>query len=218
MYDHTLKTIFDCKIIAILRNVAEDKLVSLQDALLEQGIRCLEVTFDQKDKHGIEITQRSILRLREHAGDKMEIGAGTVLTMEQLDAARVAGASFIISPDCNREIIEMTRSYGLVSMPGAMTPTEILSAYRWGASIVKVFPAGRLGTGYFHDIRGPINHVPLSAVGGVDHTNMEPFYREGVCCFGIGSNIVKKELLQANDFAAIGQNARLYTEQIERWK
>lgn len=218
MYDNTLETIFDSKIIAILRNVAEDKLIPLQDVLLEQGIRCLEVTFDQKNENCLEITRRSIQCLRENARGDMEIGAGTVITMEQLDAAKDAGASFIISPDSNREIIEKTRVYGLVSMPGAMTPTEILSAYRWGASIVKVFPAGRLGAAYIHDIRGPINHIPLSAVGGVDQYNMDSFYREGVCCFGIGSNIVKKELLMDNDYEAIGRNARLYTEQIRRWK
>ena len=190
MYNTTLDLILEKKLIVILRGVDEEKLLPLQDALYDQGVRCIEVTFDQKRPDGIEA---------------------------QLDAAFHSGASFIISPDSDRAIIEKTRAYGMVSMPGAMTPTEIINAYRWGASIVKVFPAGDLGAAYFHSLKGPINHIPLSAVGGVDHTNMGSFFREGVVCFGVGSNIVKKDLLAKNAYEEIGRNARQYTEQIERW-
>lgn len=216
MYNETLDLILEKKLIVILRNVEESKLIPLQDALYAQGVQCIEVTFDQKRPDGVEATARAIRMLKEHRSE-MAVGAGTVLTEAQLDAGFAAGAAFIISPDSNREIIRATREYGMVSMPGAMTPTEIINAYRWGASIVKVFPAGDLGTSYFRSLKGPINHVPLSAVGGIDHVNMESFYREGVVCFGIGSHIVKKDMLAENDFEAIGYNARLYTEQIERW-
>ncbi len=216
MYNTTRDLILEKKLIVILRGVDEEKLLPLQDALYDQGVRCIEVTFDQKRPDGIEATSRAIRLLRAHR-EEMAVGAGTVLTEAQLDAAFHSGASFIISPDSDRAIIEKTRAYGMVSMPGAMTPTEIINAYRWGASIVKVFPAGDLGAAYFHSLKGPINHIPLSAVGGVDHTNMGSFFREGVVCFGVGSNIVKKDLLAKNAYKEIGRNARQYTEQIERW-
>lgn len=217
MYEKTLELMLKRRIVAILRGVADEKLLPLQDTLYQQGIRCIEVTFDQKRGDCLEATARQIRALREHAAGRMEIGAGTVLTEEQVDAAYAAGGTFIISPDSRQEVIARTRALGMVSMPGAMTPTEIVSAYRWGASIVKVFPAGDLGAAYFRSLKGPLGHIPLSAVGGIDHTNMEQFHKAGVQVFGIGSSIAKKELLEVDDFAAIGRNARLYTEQTERW-
>mgnify|MGYP001733771061 FL=1 len=105
----------------------------------------------------------------------------------------------------------------MVSIPGAMTPTEIVQAAQWGASVVKVFPAGNLGPDYIKAVRGPLDHIPLCAVGGVDHNNLEEFHRAGVTCFGVGSNIVRKELLAAGNYAAIRENAMLYTEQAETW-
>ena len=94
----------------------------------------------------------------------------------------------------------------MVSIPGAMTPTEIVQAAQWGASVVKVFPAGNLGPDYIKAVRGPLDHIPLCAVGGVDHNNLEEFHRAGVTCFGVGSNIVRKELLAAGNYAAIREN------------
>ena len=129
MYNETLDLILEKKLIVILRNVEESKLIPLQDALYAQGVQCIEVTFDQKRPDGVEATARAIRMLKEHRSE-MAVGAGTVLTEAQLDAAFAAGAAFIISPDSNREIIRATREYGMVSMPGAMTPTEIINAYR----------------------------------------------------------------------------------------
>ena len=217
MYNDVLQAILDSKIVAILRGVAPEKLSPLAEALYEGGIRCIEVTFDQKKEHGLEETANAIRLLSTAYAGRMHIGAGTVLTLKQAEAAAAAGGMFIISPNCDEDVIRRTRQLGMVSIPGAMTPTEIVQAHQWGASVVKVFPAGDLGPGYIKSIRGPLNHIPLCAVGGVDDKNLDSFYRAGVSCFGVGSNIARKELLASGDYDAIKTNALLYTEQAGKW-
>lgn len=217
MYQDVLQTILDTKIIAILRGVAPDQLTPLAEVLYQGGIRCIEVTFDQKRADGVRATADAIARLSGAMRGRMYIGSGTVLTVEQAEATAAAGGTFVISPNCNRMVIRRTRELEMVSIPGAMTPTEIVQAAQWGASVVKVFPAGNLGPDYIKAVRGPLDHIPLCAVGGVDHNNLEEFHRAGVTCFGVGSNIVRKELLAAGNYAAIRENALLYTEQAETW-
>ena len=217
MYQDVLQTILDTKIIAILRGVAPDQLTPLAEVLYQGGIRCIEVTFDQKRADGVRATADAIARLSGAMRGRMYIGSGTVLTVEQAEATAAAGGTFVISPNCNQMVIRRTRELEMVSIPGAMTPTEIVQAAQWGASVVKVFPAGNLGPDYIKAVRGPLDHIPLCAVGGVDHNNLEEFHRAGVTCFGVGSNIVRKELLAAGNYAAIRENATLYTEQAETW-
>lgn len=218
MYEKVLQTILDTKIVAILRGVPKEKLLPLAEALYRGGIRCIEVTFDQKKKEaGVKETADAIHTLCEAFEGRMYIGAGTVMTVEQVERTKEAGGTFIISPNSDEAVIRKTRELGMVSMPGAMSPTEIASADQWGASMVKVFPAGNLGPGYIKAVRGPMDHIILCAVGGVDHKNLEEFYRAGVSCFGVGSNIARKELLEAGDYAGIEANARLYTEQAGKW-
>lgn len=217
MYNEVLKTILDSKVIAILRGVDKEQIEPLGEALFRGGIRCIEVTFDHKKKDCVEETTSAIARLAQAFAGRMFVGAGTVLTPEEVEATAAAGGTFIISPNCSETVICKTRELGLVSIPGAMTPTEIVQADQWGASIVKVFPAGDLGPGYIKSIRAPLSHIPLCAVGGVDDQNMTVFYKAGVSCFGVGSNIAKKSLLEAEDYAGIEANARLYTKQAEEW-
>ena len=133
----------------------------------------------------------------------MIFGAGTVTTLEMLELAKSAGAQFIVSPDTNEEVIKATVKNGMVSMPGAMTPTEILTAYRYGADFVKVFPTSNLGAAYIKAIRGPINHVRLLAVGGVNEKNIGEFIKAGACGAGVGGNLVNKEWIKAGKFDEI---------------
>ena len=217
MYADVLQSILETQVVAILRGVPQERLEPLSQALYEGGIRCIEVTFDQKKSGGAEETACAIRRLRAVLGDRAHVGAGTVLTAAQVEAAAAAGGTFIVSPNCDEAVIRRTRELGLVSVPGAMTPTEIVQAHQWGASVVNVFPAGNLGAGYIKAVRGPLNHIPLCAVGGVDDRNLEEFHRAGVSCFGVGSNIVRRELLAAGDYDAIRANALLYTRQVETW-
>ena len=207
--EEILKKIKAGKVIAIARGVGGGSCTDLAKALLAGGIRAMEITFSQKDPDSWRETAGAIRLLRETLRGEMLIGAGTVVLPEQLEMAYQAGAQFIISPDSNEEIIRRTVKLGMVSIPGAMTPTEILAAYRWGADMVKVFPAGNLGPGYFKAICAPINHIPLLATGGVNENNLAEYLAAGAAGAGIGGNLVKKEWIQNGEFGKITEAARL---------
>ena len=202
------------KIIAIVRGLTGETLVKTAEALYEGGIRLLEVTFDQTGKISPEETASMISDLCRRFAGRMRIGAGTVMTVEQVRIAVEAGAEYMISPDTSREVIEETKRLGAVSIPGALTPTEVATAYAYGADFVKLFPAGELGLSYIKAIRAPLSHIPMLAVGGVNEKNIGEFLAAGLAGFGIGSNIVSKKLIEQGDFAALTALAKQYTEQI----
>ena len=156
----------ETKVVAIVRGL-DSGYEQLAQALYDGGIRAIEVTFNQKDPSTWVQTTGAIHAIRETMGEKMAVGAGTVTTVELVQLAFDAGAEFIVSPDTNEAVIRRTKKLGMVSMPGAMTPTEIRQAYAAGADFVKAFPAGTLGSAYIKAIRGPLNNIPLLAVGAV---------------------------------------------------
>lgn len=203
------------KLVAISRKVAKEDIKNTAKALYEGGIRSLEITFDQSNPNCIEETVGSIEIVREVMGERMMIGAGTVLNVEQAIAAAKAGASFVLSPDTNVKVIDKVKDLGLISVPGAMTPSEIMVAWNHGADIVKLFPAGILTLAYYKAIKGPISHVPLMAVGGVGLENMKSFLDAGFCSCGIGSNIVRNDLIASKRFNDLTNLAKEYVSQIE---
>ncbi|MGN8645602.1 bifunctional 4-hydroxy-2-oxoglutarate aldolase/2-dehydro-3-deoxy-phosphogluconate aldolase [Gracilibacillus sp. HCP3S3_G5_1] len=180
---HTLEAIYQHKIIAIIRGAEKEDLLQIGKALKEGGVRLIEVTLNSPQ--AIE----GIKDLKEAFGEEMKVGAGTVLDPESAKTAIDAGADFILSPTISKETIKMTKRYGKVSIPGAFTPTEILTAYEEGADLVKVFPAS-IGSAYIKDIRGPLNHIPLVPTGGVNKKNIVEFQKAGAAAFGIGSSLV----------------------------
>lgn len=198
------------KIIAILRKVPLEKLRAVTQALYDGGIRFAEVTFDQGSPTCIADTTQAIREIGEWF-PQMYAGAGTVMTVAQVEAAADAGAKYIISPNTDFAVIHRTVELGMLSMPGAFSPSEIADAYREGAAFVKVFPAGDLGPAYIKAIRAPIGHIPLLAVGGVELSNMKEFYQAGICGFGIGSNIVKKDFIDQEKYEELTALARQYT-------
>ena len=195
------------RIICICRNIYDDDLMKLAHALCDGGLKMIEVTFDQHDPECCRKTGGAIADLCKEFGDKMRIGAGTVLTKEQVNAAKSAGAEFIISPNTNVDLIRYTKECGLVSIPGAMTPSEIITAHNNGADFVKVFPATWLGFPYFKDILGPITHVKLIAAGGVNEENLEQYLSMGFAGAGISGRLTDKKLLEKGDFAEISARA-----------
>ena len=190
MRDFTVSSIEKEKVIAILRGVEKDKLLPVAKALYDGGIRLIEVTFRQQAPDSAAETARAIEWIRSEYEGRMLVGAGTVLTEAQADLAHRAGAGFIISPDTEPHVIARTRELDMVSIPGAMTSTEILAAHRAGADFVKIFPASVMGTAYIKAIRGPISHVRLLAVGGIDSGNAAAFLKAGVCGVGVGGKLV----------------------------
>ncbi len=209
---NTLDFISQNKVITICRRVYGEDLLKLADALYAGGIKMIEVTFDQADPDCIKKTSECIRALCDRFGDKMMFGAGTVLNAEQVEAAAKAGARYIISPNVDADVIAKTKELGLVSMPGAMTPSEILTAHKLGADIVKLFPAGYLGFGYIKDILGPISHVKLCATGGVTEENWGKYLEFGFAGAGISGRLCDKKCIAAGDFEEITRRAKVFMD------
>ena len=155
---------------------------------------------------------KSIEIVKKTSSSRMCVGAGTTVTIEQARAAAGAGADFILAPDTNPAVIAEVKKLGMISIPGAMTPTEIQTAWNSGADIVKIFPASFLGIDYIKAIRGPISNVPLMAVGGVDENNVKSFLDSGCCSCGIGSNIMKPSLINEDRFDQLTELAKLFVK------
>lgn len=208
MRENTIEQIIKEKVIAIVRGVGPEQCLRVAEALCQGGIRLVEITFNQKDPDSFRETTDAISAIGKAYAGKMLCGAGTVTSEELVDRAADAGAAYIISPDSNLAVIRRTLERGLVSIPGAMTPTEILAAYNAGADFVKLFPAAALGTAYIKAIRAPINHVRLLAVGGVDEKNIGAFLAAGLYGAGVGGNLANKAWIQAGEFDRITAAAR----------
>lgn len=203
-----LKSIIGSRIIAISRGNYGEDLIFAARALYEGGVRAFEVTFEQDKPEAL--TADSIAQLAESLPDDAVIGAGTVMNAEQVRIAHEAGASFIISPNTCREVIETTKRLGMVSIPGAMTPTEIAEAYSLGADIVKLFPAGVLGIEYFKAVRAPLKHIPLAAVAGITAENIKAFSDAGAAAYGISSSLFIKKAIKDRDAEAIKKAAEAF--------
>lgn len=209
MREEIIRLMADKKIIAIVRGISDrEKCIRLAEALLKGGICLIEVTFNQSAPKRFSDTLSAISEIDRVFGSAVSVGAGTVLTTEQVIMAESAGAKYIISPNTSVSVIEKTRDLGLVSIPGAMTPTEITLAASAGADIVKLFPAGILGTAYINAIRAPLNHVRLLATGGIDARNIPELLTCGCFGFGVGGNLVNKEWIESGQFERITLAAR----------
>lgn len=203
MREKIIQKVLDKKIVAIVRGIYGEDCVNLAKALYAGGVEMMEVTFDQSKPEAYSRTSDTIAQLVQAMGDKMIFGAGTVTSLETLELAKNAGARFVVSPDTNEAVIKATVAAGMVSMPGAMTPTEILTAHEYGADFVKVFPTSGLGASYIKAVCGPINHVRLLAVGGVSEKNVAEFLKAGCVGAGVGGNLVNKEWIKNGEFEKI---------------
>jgi 2-dehydro-3-deoxyphosphogluconate aldolase/(4S)-4-hydroxy-2-oxoglutarate aldolase len=198
------------KLIVIVRGVEKEKLIPLAEAMYDGGVRLLEVTYSANGTVSDEKTAESIAALCTHFGDRMYIGAGTVLTEQQVELTKSAGGRFIISPNTKQSVIEKTRALGLVSIPGAYSPSEIEAANEAGADFVKLFPVTNLGAEYVKAVKAPLSHIDLLAVGGIDLDNVSQYKRAGICGFGVGSSITDKTMIANGDWQGITELARRY--------
>jgi len=202
MSEKIIDLVLETKVVAIVRGL-DSGYEGLAQALYDGGIRAIEVTFNQKDPALWIKTTDAIRQIKALMGDKMAVGAGTVTSVELAELAYEAGAQFIVSPDTDPDVIRRTKELGMVSMPGALTPSEIKQAHRAGADFVKVFPVGNLGSGYIKAVRGPLNHIRLLAVGGVSEKNVAEFIKAGCVGVGVGGNLVNKEWIANGEFDKI---------------
>ena len=215
MREKVIKAIEKEKIVVIVRGVESDKLIPLAKAMYDGGIRLLEITYSANGSVSDEDTAKNIEMLAKEFEGKMYIGAGTVLTKKQVELTKNAGGKFIISPDTNKEVIEETIKLGLVSMPGALTPSEIQSAHIYGADFVKLFPVSNFGIGYVKAVKAPLSHIKMLAVGGVDENNMADYLKAGISGFGIGTNIVNKKLIDEGKFDEITHLAKKFVANLK---
>lgn len=214
MREAIIQKVLDKKIIAIVRGVYGEDCLKLARALYAGGIEMMEVTFDQSKPDKLAQTSDTVKLLCEKLGDKMIFGAGTVTSTEMVQLAEDAGAKFIVSPDTNEAVIRKTVADGLVSMPGALTPTEILQAHEYGADFVKLFPASAFGASYLKAVKAPINHVRILAVGGVNEQNLQSFLDAGAVGAGVGGNLVNKSWIAAGEFDKLTEAAKAFTSQL----
>ncbi|MDI6600831.1 MAG: bifunctional 4-hydroxy-2-oxoglutarate aldolase/2-dehydro-3-deoxy-phosphogluconate aldolase [Thermoanaerobacteraceae bacterium] len=199
-----LNKLIENGIVAIMRKVEKDRFDGVLNALIEGGIKCIEVTADSDGAFEF------IKDMTSKYGDKLCIGAGTILDPETCRMAIISGAQYIVTPTLNSDVVKTANRYGKPCIPGAMTPTEILTAYENGAEMVKVFPAGSLGPSYFKEVLGPLSHIPLMATGGVTLENIADFKKAGVKAFGIGSALTDKEAIRLGDFKKIKDTAKRF--------
>ena len=214
MVAEILNDVLKYKIIAIIRGIPSPVIVSTVEAILKGGIRCIEIPFSHSSLKEYLDTLHSLSLVREKFEEKIFLGAGSVLTSRDVRNAADAGARYIISPNCDRKVIEQTKSLHLMSMPGAFTPTEIVSAHNWGADLVKVFPAYQLGPDYFKSVSVPLAHIPLAAVGGITPDNVYEYLNNGACCVGIGANLANPQLIAKKNFKLIENIAKEYFDNV----
>ena len=194
-------------IIAIVRADSGDGLARTVEAVMEGGVRCIEVTMTTPGALAcIETASKNL------AGADVCLGVGSVLDGETARLAILAGAQYVVCPVTSAEVIQMAHRYGKPCMPGAYTPTEIYNAWMLGGDIIKVFPANIGGLSYIKAVLAPLPQIMLAPTGGVNLDNLADFVKAGVVAIGVGSNLVSKKLIEAQDYNGLTENARRYAE------
>ena len=206
----SMQRIVETGVVAIMRANSSDQLLGAAKAVLEGGVAAIEVTMTTPG--ALDVVRQATAEF----GKEVLFGVGSVLDAETARAAILAGAQFVVCPTLKLSTIELCKRYSIPVVPGAYTPTEILTAWEAGASAVKVFPANAGGPGYIKAIKAPLPQVSLSAVGGVNLETTAEFIRAGADFVGVGGELVNQKLLDSCDFAAITERARGFCEQVAK--
>ena len=205
-----LRRVLNTGIVAIIRAPSGELLVDVAEALLAGGIDVMEVTFT------IPGAIRVLEQVSERLGDRVLLGAGTVLDTETARAAILAGAEFIVSPSTNIDVIGVCKRYSKLSMPGAFTPTEVIAAWQAGADVVKIFPSDVHGPKYLKALRGPYPQVRMMPTGGVTLDTAADFLKAGACALGVGGSLVEPRALAERDLARIEALSRKFVEAVRQ--
>ena len=208
MKTDVLKALEETRLVAIIRGMDPEICVHLAEAYAEGGIRLVEVTFDQTGDPAKTVA--AIKAIRERFAGRLRVGAGTVLTAAQLQAVIDAGGEFMVTPSTNPVLIRAASAAGLATMPGAFSPTEVVTAHEAGADVVKIFPVRALGPQYVKDILAPLKHIRLMAVGGVNPDNAADYLKAGCVGVGASGSLVNKEWIAAGEWSKIAAEARRF--------
>jgi 2-dehydro-3-deoxyphosphogluconate aldolase / (4S)-4-hydroxy-2-oxoglutarate aldolase len=207
-----LERVLDRVIVAVIRAESPDLLADVAEALLAGGVEVMEVTFT------VPRATQVLETVAGKLGDRILLGAGTVLDPETARIALLSGAQFIVSPAVNTDVIELCRRYSKLAMPGAFTPTEVLTAWQAGADIVKIFPSEITGPRYLKALRGPLPQVRLMPTGGVNLDTAVDYLQAGACALGIGTSLIEPQAVATGDLKRIESLARQYVELIDRYR
>jgi 2-dehydro-3-deoxyphosphogluconate aldolase/(4S)-4-hydroxy-2-oxoglutarate aldolase len=199
-----LRRVLECGIVAVVRSPDSQQLVEAARAVADGGVTVVEITMTVPNALDV------LRQVRAALGDRLLLGAGTILDAETARAALLAGAEYIVAPTVNFDVIRLCQRYDKLVMPGAFTPTEILAAWEAGADIVKVFPADVVGPAFFKALRGPLPQVRLMPTGGVDLTTAAAFLKSGACCLGVGGQLIEPRAVAERNFDRIRDLARQY--------
>ena len=197
-------------VVAVLRGVSEDQITAVARALYEGGVGAIELTAD-----GTRVGERIAAVDRELADTDAVIGAGTVLDGPTAQSVIEAGASFVLAPDCNPEMIRTCNRHDVVSVPGVMTPTEAVRGMEAGADMLKMFPATTVGPGHIGALKGPLGDIDIMPTGGVSVDNVEAFFDAGAVAVGAGSALVDYEAIANDDMAQVKATAAEFVEAVE---
>ncbi|WP_102347433.1 bifunctional 4-hydroxy-2-oxoglutarate aldolase/2-dehydro-3-deoxy-phosphogluconate aldolase [Bacillus sp. Marseille-P3661] len=207
-----LKRLTDSGLVAVIRRPKREDIRPIAEALVAGGVGALEITLDT------EGALEAITELKRDLGDKVLVGAGTVIDKESAKRAIEHGSDFIFSPIYDVEMIQLTVRYGKISIPGVMTPTEILKAYEAGADILKIFPGGTLGASYIKDLQGPMAHIPIMPTGGVNLENVQDFINNGAVAVGVGGSLLDKNIIADKRWDDLRALAQAFTDKIQEAK
>ncbi|GKU80421.1 bifunctional 4-hydroxy-2-oxoglutarate aldolase/2-dehydro-3-deoxy-phosphogluconate aldolase [Paenibacillus sp. L3-i20] len=203
-----LDKLLEHKIVAILRGIEDRHADNTARALIDGGIRLMEITMNT------EGATRMIERWRTLFGSEAFIGAGTVIDVEAAEMAVAAGAQFLISPNLDEAVIAYGQERGIAVWPGVMTPTEMVKAWKAGADAVKLFPMGTLGIGYLKEIRAPLANIPIIATGGVDLHNIKEYFHAGANAVGMGGKLVQMDWIKEGKFELVTERARAFVDAV----
>lgn len=219
MTQQEVKQLFlDEKLVAICRTLPTEKLGNVAKALVKGGVKILEITIDQMAEDPAAVIKEAMQTVRNAVGDQLCLGCGTVLNCDQLQMAVDAGAVFYLSPNFKADVVKKAKEMGLVAIPGALTPSEIVEAWEAGADIVKLFPADDMGYHYIWNLKGPLPHIPLLASGGVNPDTIPTYLQYGVAAVGTGVSIINRDMLAADDYEGIAQLAKKHVDAIKNFQ
>ena len=207
-----LDGILECGIAAVVRGESDEQILKAIEAALQGGVNVIEVTFTCPNPLQI------IEALAKKVSDDVILGAGTVLTPEMASSAVDAGAQFIVSPSTNLATIETAKSRGVPFFPGALTPTEVITAWQAGGDIIKIFPANVMGPSYFKDLHGPFPDIPFMPTGGVDLNTARSWLEAGAACLGVGGALIDRKLMASGHFGEITERARQFREIVKEFR
>ena len=204
----TLEKIKQAGVLAVIRGPSAELTIQMVEALVAGGVIGIEVT------HSTPNAEQVVSTLAKKYGDKILLGIGTLTSPTQINSARDAGASFLVSPICDRELVSAMVESGLANMAGAFTPTEVFQAYSLGTDVVKIFPGSLAGPGYVKALKGPFPYIPMMPTGGVSASNVGEWFAAGVVAVGAGSELCPPQLAKEGKFDEISKRAADFMEVI----